>query len=591
MEPVDYVKILKNHWKVVLALVVLALAAVYVTTPKQTSKAYSADAVLYIASGEVSNDAAGFGNVRMAVRFVNTPEIAQNVASTLGWTGSPEQLANKVSAVADAEMLPFLTITASGSSPEEAIRVANAFADGLIAYIDEQETADVQAATDVENQRIQEMRDQIARLNTQIEANPPNREALEQTRAALELEAGTAQFSEDTIPEKVVYKVKDKATEARTEASFIAGAGRAQRMLLGAVVAMMLGFGVAIMLDRSDSRLRTKEAVERHFGLPVLAEIPLLNIRDRSRAAVVAFERVPRIAESYRSLRTALLLFRGKANGLGTATNGNGNGHAADRQGDPNAVRQLVVVTSPEAGDGKSTTTANLAMAYAETGQSVLLVSWDLWRPLSPEVFDAQEGPGVSDYLDGHGSSLVRYVQDTAIPGVRIVTAGLGGHHPTAQLEAARRLLEEARTLANVVIVDTAPILSASVTRELCTLADAVLVVCRSGRTTVAAADRSAELLERLGANTLGVVLVGVPAGPFGDYYGAPPKGIRRPLDRLGFGTKRSDAPRGGRHKAPTPVGVSSRQSPPIGSSLRPTAAQYRATSPRGPDGGREHPR
>ncbi|HMG44750.1 MAG TPA: hypothetical protein VK611_25675 [Acidimicrobiales bacterium] len=571
----------------VLALVVLALAAVYITTPKQTSKAYSADAVLFISSGEVSNEGAGFGNVRMAVRFVNSPEIAQSVATALGWTGSPEELSGKVSAVADPELLPFLTVTASGSSPEEAIRIANAFADGLITYVDGQEVARIQDAQEQDNLRLQEMQGQIAELDRQIAANPVNAASLQQQADTLRAQMGLEQFSEeDTIPEKIVYKVKDKAVDARTEASFIAGAGRPQRMLLGGVVAIMLGFGVAIMLDRSDSRLRTKDAVERHFGLPVLAEIPMLNLRDRSRAAVVAFERVPRIAESYRSLRTALLLFRGKATGVG-ATNGNGNGHSVGHA-DPNALRQLVVVTSPEAGDGKSTTTANLAMAYAETGQSVLLVSWDLWRPLSPEVFDAQEGPGVSDYLDGHGSSLVRYVQDTSIPGVRIVTAGLGGHHPTAQLEAARRLLEEARTLANVVIVDTAPILSASVTRELCTLADAVLVVCRSGRTTVAAADRCAELLERLGANTLGVVMVGVPAGPFDDYYGAPPKGgIRRPFDRLGLGGKRSDSPRGGRHKAPAPV-AASRQTPPIGSSLRPTASQYRATSPRGPDSGRE---
>jgi capsular exopolysaccharide synthesis family protein len=358
-------------------------------------------------------------------------------------------------------------------------------------------------------------------------------------------------------------------------------------MLLGAVVAAMLGFGVAIMLDRSDSRLRTKEQAERHFGMPVLAEIPLLNIRDRSRAAVVAFERVPRVAESYRSLRTALLLFRGKAADRRAAVNGNGHATSTVHHSeDGGGLRQLVVVTSPEAGDGKSTTTANLAMAYAETGQSVLLVSWDLWRPLSPGVFDAEEGPGVSDYLDGHGSSLVRYVQDTSIPGVRIVTAGLGGHHPATQLEQARRLLEEARTLANVVIVDTAPILSASVTRELVTLADAVLVIARSGRTTVAAADRCAELLERLGANTLGVVLVGVPTGPFADYYGAPPKGLKR-FSAL----NRRESVKGGRHKAPTvtPVGATrTQQQPPMGSSLRPTAAQYRATAPRGPDGGRE---
>jgi len=595
MEPVDYVKIFKNHWKVVVALVVLALAAVYVTTPKKANRAFSADAVLYMASGGgEAETGGGFSNVRLAARFVDTPPIPENVAEELGWTGTPEQLAGKVSATADPEQLPFLTITASGSTPEEAIRIANAFAEGLIAYIDQEETARIQQAQEEENARIQGIQTRIGELEQQLAGNPVNRVSLQQQLDALNVQAATPP-TEEIGSEKVEYKVKERAAGARTEASFIAGAGRPQRMLLGAVVAAMIGFGVAIMLDRSDSRLRTKESAERHFGLPVLAEIPMLNIRDRSRAAVVAFERVPRIAESYRSLRTALLLFRGKATGLVPATNGNGHSNGDHRHlPDAGAVRQLVVVTSPEAGDGKSTTTANLAMAYAETGQSVLLVSWDLWRPLSPGVFDAQEGPGVSDYLDGHGSSLVRYVQDTSIPGVRIVTAGLGGHHPTAQLEAARRLLEEARTLANVVIVDTAPILSASVTRELVTLADAVLVVARSGRTTVSAADRCAELLERLGAPTLGVVLVGVPGGSFNDYYGTPTKGIRRPLDRIGLGgNRRSESPRGGRHKAPSgapiPAGTASgsRQTPPpMGSSLRPTAAQYRASSPRSSEGG-----
>jgi len=588
MEPVDYLKIFKNHWKVVLALVLLALVAVFITTPKKASKAYSAETIIYLATGDMSTEGSGggFGNPRLVAAFADTSPIPENAAKALGWSGTPTQLAGKITAFADSDQtLPFVHITASGSSPDEAIRIANAFAEAIIANVDQRETK----RYDDEKQKIEKAADEVAsqltRLDNQIAANPPNIGALQNEQRRLDARLSSDEFSTDGIPAKASYQVKKKATEAKTEASFIAGAGRPQRMLLGAVVAAMLGFGVAIMLDRSDSRLRTKESAERHFGLPVLAEIPLLNIRDRSRAAVVAFERVPRVAESYRSLRTALLLFRGKVDRLAT----NGNGHSSSHN-DSN-VRQLVVVTSPEAGDGKSTTTANLAMAYAETGQSVLLVSWDLWRPLSPGVFDAQEGPGVSDYLDGHGSSLVRYVQDTSIPGVRIVTAGLGGHHPTAQLEAARRLLEEARTLANVVIVDTAPILSASVTRELVTLADAVLVIARSGRTTVSAADRCAELLERLGAPTLGIVLVGVPTGPFADYYGAPPKGIRRFSDR-----SRRQPPR---HKAPAAVGSSAepereRRRPqqqgqqPLGSSLRPTAAQYRATAPRSSEGGRE---
>jgi Mrp family chromosome partitioning ATPase len=114
-------------------------------------------------------------------------------------------------------------------------------------------------------------------------------------------------------------------------------------------------------------------------------------------------------------------------------------------------------------------------------------------------------------------------VHPTSVPGLHLVPAGKLGHQPGAQLDAELRLLEEARSLADVVIIDTAPLLAASVTRELVTMADVVVLVSRAGRTTSPAAERTAELLERLGAPTLGVVLVGVPTGVFkNDYYTKP---------------------------------------------------------------------
>ena len=162
-------------------------------------------------------------------------------------------------------------------------------------------------------------------------------------------------------------------------------------------------------------------------------------------------------------------------------------------------------------------------MAYAESGQSVLLVNWDLWRPIPARVFDAEDAPGVSEFLDAGNASLVHYVHSTSVPGLHLVPAGKLGHQPGAQLDAELRLLEEARSLADVVIIDTAPLLAASVTRELVTMADVVVLVSRAGRTTSPAAERTAELLERLGAPTLGVALVGVPSGVFkNDYYGKP---------------------------------------------------------------------
>ncbi|MGH9234152.1 MAG: CpsD/CapB family tyrosine-protein kinase, partial [Acidimicrobiales bacterium] len=305
---------------------------------------------------------------------------------------------------------------------------------------------------------------------------------------------------------------------------------------------VLLAFGVAIMLDRSDSRLHTKEQAERQFGLPVLAEVPLLSIRTRHRAAVFGYQNDNRVAEAYRSLRTALLLFRDRLPLEVEAAELSGRMKGTSSRN--NGSRQVILVTSPEAGDGKSSTAANLAMAYAEAGQSVLLVNWDLWRPIPARVFDAEDAPGVSEFLEAGNASLVHFVQSTSVPGLHLVPAGKLGHQPGAQLDAELRLLEEARSLADVVIVDTAPLLGASVTRELVTMADVVVLASRAGRTTSPAAERTSELLERLGAPTLGVVLVGVPTGLFNDYYGNPPSRTDRLRSTVRPRTEPSRGPR-----------------------------------------------
>jgi capsular exopolysaccharide synthesis family protein len=547
------------------------MVVTFYASPAKPTKAYSAEHVVLldtVAGGEEGGRASS-SNVTAAAIFLEAGEVPKRAAAIVGFEGDPNVLAqSKISKVVEPES-GLITITATAGKPDEAIALANAFGSEFIKYVAEREGQRIEAESAQAQIEVDRLEQQLTELQNK-QAGGDNSAGTQGQIEATTDDLGTAIRTAATARDTTSYVTLREAVSASQDAGFVSGFGRIPRALFMGVVGALAGFGVAVMLDRSDSRLRTKDQVERRFGLPVLAEVPLLALRDRSRAAVVAFEREPRVAEAYRGLRTALLLFRSRTEQHALATNGNGhsNGHSAQAA---NSVRQLVVVTSPEAGDGKSTTTANLAMAYAESGQSVLLVSWDLWRPLSPGVFDAQEGPGVADYLDGSASSLVRYVQDTSIPGVRIVTAGLGGHHPYTQIENARRLLEEARSLANIVIVDTAPILSASVTRELVTLADAVVVVCRSGRTTGPAADRCAELLERLGAPALGVVLVGVPTGPFADYYGAPPKGSRG-LERAGF-RRRQTEEAGARHKAISGAAPA-----------RPTSAGYRAGM-RGPEG------
>jgi capsular exopolysaccharide synthesis family protein len=511
MEPVEYLKILQRHWKVAAGLILVVVTAGYFLSPGDVKRVYEAQHTLLRdeASGEGTTSA---DNPSVVGLWATRGEVPQRAREALGYDGTVDDLLSKLTVSPDIE-LGTLELVATSGDADESVAIVNTFATELLNFIAERDARDAQAA-----------QGEIAELQAQLNG-------LAAAAAAGGEGAITAQAQIDQINQRIAelqgqttetqWETLQSATSAQPESDSVVGATRGQRVALAGLVAVLLSFGVAIMLDRSDSRLHTKQQAERQFGLPVLAEVPLLSVRTRHKAAVVGYETDRRVAEAYRSLRTALLLFRDRlpleveAAELSSQLRG--------RSPSPGAgSRQVVLVTSPEAGDGKSSTAANLAMAYAEAGQSVLLVQWDLWRPLPARLFDARDAPGVSEFLDAEASSLAAYVQSTSVPGLHLLPAGKLGHQPGAHLDAELRLLEEARNIADVVIIDTAPLLAASVTRELVTMADVVVLTCRVGRTTSPAAERAAELLERLGAPTLGVVLVGVPTGLFNDYYGNP---------------------------------------------------------------------
>lgn len=521
MEPADYLKILQRHWKVAAGLVVVLMVAVFLVSPSQPATVYEARTTLLREFASGDDGASSADNPSVVALWATRGDVPQRVAQQLGYDGPPDDLTSRLTVTPDME-LGVVELTATANNSDEAVVLVNAFADEVLRFIDERDTERRAAeAKDVE-ERSTALSAELERVGQEIaglggnEAPGAAVKIAERDRLTSEL---TALAEIETTPTE--WAIMQPATSAIEQETSPVAFARGQWLLLAAVVSVLLAFGVSIMLDRSDSRLHTKEAVERHFGLPVLAEVPLLPIRLRSRAAVHGYEHDHRVAEAYRSLRTALLLFRDRLPlEVEAAELSARHGRSGQSAASP---RQVILVTSPEAGDGKSSTAANLAMAYAEAGQSVLLVNWDLWRPMAARVLEAEDAPGVSEFLEAGNASLVNFVQSTSVPGLHLVPAGKVGHQPGAQLDAELRLLEEARALADVIIIDTAPLLAASVTRALVTMADVVVLACRAGRTTSPAADRTSELLERLGAPTLGVVLVGVATGLFNDYYGNQP--------------------------------------------------------------------
>jgi len=263
---------------------------------------------------------------------------------------------------------------------------------------------------------------------------------------------------------------------------------RPDRALLLGAFGLLLGVGAAFAVERFDNRIRSKRTAEEALGVPVVAEVPAIRRSDRDRLDTGA--RPSAFIESYRLLRSNVERW--------TPAAGKDDGH------------RVIVVTSPTGGEGTTTTVAHLAVTLAEMGRSVLVISADLRRPRLHLYFDRPREPGLADLL--RGAPDARRVTDltlgTAILGIQCLSSGTPVDDPAPLIDQLGDVLGDARNLCDFVLVDTPALLTVSDAAILARHADGVLLAVRAGQTTVGAAARSAELLQRLDIPVLGAVLV-----------------------------------------------------------------------------------
>ncbi len=175
----------------------------------------------------------------------------------------------------------------------------------------------------------------------------------------------------------------------------------------------------------------------------------------------------------------------------------------------PETEAQVLLITSPSAGEAKTTTAAHLAAVLAEFGKRVLVISADFRRPRVHELFDVAREPGLSDVLEsGTGKVHLSDLQmSTNYAGVSLLPSGSPVHNPAQLLTQTRALIAAARKLFDFVIVDTPPLLVANDATELAAVADMVLLMAKADRTSRDAALRSTEMLRRVHAPLLGVIV------------------------------------------------------------------------------------
>lgn len=269
-------------------------------------------------------------------------------------------------------------------------------------------------------------------------------------------------------------------------------------LILGALAG--LGLGVAVVLLRSElvAKVNSPEDLARNEYVP-LTTVRRMAFAGLPRGATMAIPSHGRMLDIH--LVTHLYPYSSSAEAFRHLRTGLEFGY-------PERPLKLIEVTSPNRGDGKTVTAANLALAYAQAEKNVLLVDADLRRPRLHTLFELPNDPGLADVL-AHGKHPVEVIISRVLPNLDVLPSGSSPKHPFEILGSKRmqQFLGDISKLYDVVVFDTASLLPVTDASVLAARVDGTVIVVSAGETALTALDRSRELLEQVGANILGIVL------------------------------------------------------------------------------------
>ena len=289
------------------------------------------------------------------------------------------------------------------------------------------------------------------------------------------------------------------------------GPPRLRNIIIGLLLSLGGGIGLALLLDFLDDTVKSVEDVDRYINLPALALIPsghdrrLPGVRagatpapvsNTTALAMITDIRSP-ITEAYRHLRTSLLL---------------------SSAGKP---PKTILITSSQPAEGKTTTGINTAFMLAQTGAQVLMIDCDLRRPRLHAQFDLPNTKGLTTWLSGE-KNLDGLIQtcDKA-PNLKVLTCGPVPPNPAELLgsQEMRKLLEILSEQYAHIVIDSPPAISFTDASILSTMVDGVILVVHGGRSSRAVVRRAKQQLQDVGAHIFGVVLNNVKVETHDEYY------------------------------------------------------------------------
>ena len=494
----DYLAVIRLHkWSIIL-ITALTLAAAVFSTYRQRP--------VYRSQAQVLVEPASFASASGTAQFVNnflnnqpqplnletemqvakSDEVARLAARGLGPKASARELLAGLS-VERAENTEILTFIYTHAEPGVPQRAVQALAEGYLDFRRQQAQSDLRPAIDSLKKRISDLKERLDQTQTRLATASPLEAGGLQGRAdgyIEQIDTYQQQLRELTDPQAL--SVGDVVQAAATPQEVTPDQRR--NVALALLIGLVLGTGVAFLRERLDDRLRDSDDLQTHARAAVLSAVPRISRWGKRKSGPVVMLSQPnsQAAEAYWTLRTSLLF-------------------AASRRG-----VKTIMITSPNAGEGKTTTTANLGVAMAQSGRRVLLICADLRRPQLHEFFDLPNEAGLTSVLLGEKKAL-EAVSWARFPEVRIPilpSGPLPGNPPELLAsDAMEKLLTALGQTAEFLLIDVGPVLPVADALTLAPLVDAVLLVADAERTRRGDILRARQQLEHVNAHVIGTIL------------------------------------------------------------------------------------
>jgi capsular exopolysaccharide synthesis family protein len=463
----------RRKW-LILGLAILGLvgAGVYAFSAQ---KVYSATATVLVQSQKaplsIGGTAVTVGATAVVtqIQLLESSAVQDVVKKSLGI--APKIVASQIQGT------DVIAITDLNPSPARAVLVANTYASDFITYERQSAISNLTSQELQYQQQINTITTELGGLST----NSPGAAALGSQLALLKEELAQLQIYGASTSGGL--QMVSSATTPKAPVS----PKKPEDLIIGLVVGLLLGILLAYGIEYFEDAIRSREDLERMLpGTLIVGMIPMIRTWKDERTALTISMTDPSsvVTEAYRSLRSSLQF-----------------------ASYDDAVR-AILITSPTATVGKTSTVANLGVVFANSGQNVVIVSTDLRRPRLGQFFNMDESVGITSVVIGDSSLSDALQAVESVHGLYLLGVGPIPPNPSELLASKKMadIMAQLRENFDVIIVDSPPTLPVTDPVILAQMCDLTLLVVASGQTKKTHLKRAYGQLEQVGVERIGLV-------------------------------------------------------------------------------------